>query len=88
MAVSTVSSLTESYLSGVSLANGDGVLNKDKPATLQEVGTPERISIGQGDTNVVKDQSLAKKTKDEMEEESSELTEQSDDEGRMLEVHD
>lgn len=88
MAVSTVSSLTESYLSGVSLANGDDVLNKDKPATLQEVGTPERISIGQGDTNVVKDQSLAKKTKDEMEEESSELTEQSDDEGRMLEVHD
>lgn len=83
MAVSTVSSLSESFMSGVPVGNDDGVLNKDKAEASQKVGTPNKETEG---ADVAQGQKWAGKSKDE--EESSELTEQSDDDGGMLEVHD
>ena len=88
MAVSTVSSLAESFMSGVSLGSADDALNKDKTRTPQEAGTPDKIAAGEGDITMGSGQKSAEKSKDEIEEESSELTEQSDDEGGLLEVHD
>jgi cleavage and polyadenylation specificity factor subunit 3 len=85
MAVSTVSSLSESFMSGVPVGNDDGVLNKDKAEASQEVGTLDKEVVG-ADVAQVNRQEWAGKGKDE--EESSELTEQSDDDGGMLEVHD
>jgi len=81
MASSTVSSLSESFMSGVPVGNEDGVLSKDKPKVPQEINkaaTVGSVTLRNGHRSV--------ESKDE--EESSELTEQSDDDGRMLEVHD
>ncbi|KIM78904.1 hypothetical protein PILCRDRAFT_75071 [Piloderma croceum F 1598] len=85
MAVSTVGSLSESFMSGVPVGSDDGVLNKDKAEASQEVGTLNKEAVG-ADVAQVNRQKWAGKSKDE--EESSELTEQSDDDGGMLEVHD
>lgn len=87
MAVSTVSSLAESFISGVSTGSKEGVLNKDKTNAPHEISTRDMNDVGKGDVAVDNGQKLVEKNKDEVEE-SSELTEQSDDEGRMLEVHD
>jgi hypothetical protein len=78
MAVSTVSSLSESFISSVPAANEDGALSKDKPNASQEIG---RLA---GEDKIMGNDHKLEKSR---EEESSELTEQSDD-GGMLEVHD
>lgn len=86
MAVSTVSSLAESFVSGVSTGSGGGVF-QNKANTIQAVGTLNKDVGVSEDFTMGNDQKLAEKSKDEVEEESSELTEQSDEEGGMLEVH-
>jgi cleavage and polyadenylation specificity factor subunit 3 len=83
MAVSTVSSLAESFMSGVPLGSEDGVLNKNKANIPAEVEAQDKNPKGQGDIPM----GNSGKNQDEAEE-SSELTEQSEDEGRMLQVHD
>jgi len=84
MAVSTVSSLAESFMSGGSLGSEEGILNKDKTGTPQELGTQDENPVDQG--IITGNGQKSEQNKDEAEE-SSELTEQSDDEGGMLEVH-
>jgi len=83
MAVSTVSSLAESFMSGIPLGSEDGVLNKNKASIPAEVEAQDKNAKGQGDIPM----GNSGKNQDEAEE-SSELTEQSEDEGRMLQVHD
>ena len=84
MAVSTVSSLTESFMSGIPIGNEDGILSKDKAKTPPEVGLPNKNAVA-GDITMANGQQPTEKIKDG--EESSDLTEQSDDDGEMLEVH-
>jgi len=82
-----VSSLTESFMSGVPLGSEDGVLIKGKRDTPTGASTQDENSMSHGDITVDNGRKLTEKDQDEGDE-SGELTEQSDDEGGMLEVHD
>jgi len=87
MAVSTVSSLTESFMSGVPLGGEDAVLSKDKGMTTQDAGASDTNTVDDEDI-ISEDGQKSEERQDEVEEEGSELTEQSDDDGGVLEVHD
>lgn len=78
MAVSTVSSLTESFMSDIPLGGDDAVLSKEKEKTPQDAITTDAEKMTSGSGQILED------GKDE----DSDLTEQSDDDGGMLEVHD
>jgi cleavage and polyadenylation specificity factor subunit 3 len=86
MAVSTVSSLAESFMSGVPLGGDHAALSKnnDKGATTHDVVTS---ASGKGAEVVTTESGEKTERSKEVEEEGSELTEQSDDDGGMLEVH-
>jgi hypothetical protein len=72
-------------MSGIPIGNEDGILSKDKAKMPPEVELPN-MNVAFGDIAIANGRKPMEKIKDG--EESSDLTEQSDDDGEMLEVHD
>lgn len=90
MAVSTVSSLTESFVSGIPVGGDDAVLSKEKEKAPQDTATSNNLAA---DANADAENMISENRhnleggQDDVDGDS-ELTEQSDDDGGMLEVHD
>ena len=75
-------------MSGVPLGGEEAVLSKEKGVVASDVGLPDVVNAADDEDITSEIGQKSEERQDEVEEDgSSELTEQSDDDG-MLEVHD